>query len=68
MKFEDLLTNSETVVQDICEFLQIEFEDYMLDIPVIGSSTEDDTKSNLFIDRSKINKWKNGGLSRAEIY
>ena len=68
VKFEDLLTNSETVVQDICEFLQIEFEDFMLDIPVIGSSTEDDTKSNLFIDRSKINKWKNGGLSRAEIY
>ena len=39
----------------------------MLNVPLIGSSTKYDSKIN-FIDKSKINNWKNGGLSKAEIY
>ncbi len=68
VRFEDLLSNSENSVKDICEFLKIDFQEKMLNIPLIGSSTEDDTNSKLIIDSSKINKWKNGGLSNAEIY
>ena len=68
VKFEDLLSNSEGVVKGICKFLKIDFKDQMLQVPVIGSSTESDSKSELLIDSSKINKWKRGGLSNGEIY
>jgi hypothetical protein len=40
----------------------------MLKVPVVGSSTKQDTKNELLIDSSKIEKWKSGGLSSAEIY
>ena len=68
VKFEDLLNDSENVVKDICKFLQIDFQEEMLKVPVIGSSTQNDSKSELIIDVSKINKWKKGGLSNGEIY
>ena len=66
--FEDLLTEPENVVKDICKFLNIDFQKEMLNVPLIGSSTENDAKSDLIIDSSKINKWKKGGLSNGEIY
>ena len=68
VKFEDLLSDSENVVKDICKFLKIDFQKEMLQVPVIGSSTENDAKSELRVDPSKINKWKKGGLSNVEIY
>jgi len=68
IKFEDLLLDSRIQVQDICRFLEIDFQENMLKVPVIGSSTENDSKSELVIDSSKINKWKKGGLTKSEIY
>ncbi len=68
VKFEDLLSDSENVIKDICNFLKIDFQDQMLNVPVVGSSTESDSKLELLIDSSKINKWKRGGLSNGEIY
>ena len=68
VKFEDLLSDSEDVVKDICKFLKIDFQKEMLQVPVIGSSTENDAKSELRVDPSKISKWKKGGLSNGTIY
>ena len=68
VKFEDLLSDSENVVKDICKFLKIDFQKEMLQVPVIGSSTEHDAKSELRVDPSKISKWKKGGLSNGTIY
>jgi omega-hydroxy-beta-dihydromenaquinone-9 sulfotransferase len=68
VKFEELLAKSEFVVKDICHFLAIEFYAEMLNVPVVGSSTEQDNKHSFFMDSSKIEKWKNGGLNSAEIY
>tara|TARA_B100000945_G_scaffold312964_1_gene308239 strand:- start:577 stop:1590 length:1014 start_codon:yes stop_codon:yes gene_type:complete len=68
VKFEDLLSDSENVIKDVCEFLKIDFQDQMLHVPLVGSSTESDSKLELLIDSSKINKWKRGGLSNGEIY
>ena len=68
VKFEELLSKSESTIKDICHFLAIEFHSEMLNVPVVGSSTEQDNKDNLLIDSSKIEKWKNGGLNPAEIY
>jgi hypothetical protein len=68
IKFEDLLVDSEIVIKELCKFMQIDFQEEMLKVPVVGSSTEQDTKNELLIDSSKIEKWKSGGLSSAEIY
>ena len=68
IKFEELLKNSEGSIKEICSFLEIDFQETMLKVPVVGSSTEKDNKGELKIDVLKINKWKNGGLSQAEIY
>ena len=67
VKFEDLVSNSEETIKKVCFFLEIEFQEQMLSIPVIGSSTEADSKLR-HIDSSKIEKWKKEGLSNAEIY
>jgi len=68
LKFEDLLVDAESKVMEICDFLDIDFHSNMLNVPVIGSSTERDVKAELLIDGSKIEKWKKGGLNNAEIY
>jgi len=68
IKFEELLADANSVVKEICQFLDIDFQEEMLKVPVVGSSTEQDTKNELLIDSSKIEKWKSGGLSYAEIY
>jgi len=68
VKFEELVSNSEETIKKICTFLDIDFQQEMLLVPILGSSTEKDSKDQLRIDSSKMNKWKNGGLSNAEIY
>ena len=39
VKFEQLLSNSATIVKEICYFLEIEYYKEMLKVPLIGSST-----------------------------
>ncbi len=68
VKFEDILANAEGEVKGICAFLDIDFQFEMLNVPVVGSSTEKDIKTARLIDGSKIEKWKKGGLNNAEIY
>ena len=68
VRFEDLLVEPIRIVKELCEFLEIEFYQEMLNVPVIGSSTEQDLKNQFLIDSSKKEKWKNGGLNSAEIY
>ena len=68
VKFEEFLTKPESVVKDVCNFLAIEFHPKMLNVHVVGSSTEQDNKDSFLIDSSKIEKWKKGGLNSAEIY
>ena len=68
VKFEELVSSPEDIIKKICIFLDIDFQKEMLLVPILGSSTEKDSKDQLRIDSSKINKWKNGGLSNAEIY
>ena len=67
IKFEELVSNSEETIKKVCSFLDIDFQEEMLSVPVIGSSTEADSKL-CHIDSSKIAKWEKGGLSNAEIY
>ena len=66
--FEKFLNHSEETLKDICSFLSIEYTKEMLLVPLVGSSTENDLSNKLFLDKSKIFKWKKGGLNNAEIY
>ena len=68
IRFEDLLVEPIRIVKELCQFLEIEFNQEMLKVPVIGSSTQQDVKNQFLIDSSKKEKWKNGGLNSAEIY
>ena len=68
VKLEELLAKPEFVVKNICNFLAIDFHSRMLNVPIVGSSTEQDNKDVLLIDSSKAEKWKRGGLNSAEIY
>ena len=68
VRFEDLLVEPISIVKELCQFLEIDFNQEMLGVPVIGSSTQQDFKNQLLIDSSKKEKWKNGGLNPAEIY
>jgi len=68
VRFEDLLVEPIRIVKELCQFLEIDFNQEMLKVPVIGSSTQKDVKNQLLIDSSKKEKWKKGGLNSAEIY
>jgi len=67
VKFEDLLTDSETEVRRICDFLGVDFYKEMLDIPQGGSSLKKFT-TNKGIDSSRVEAWRKGGLNPTEIY
>ena len=47
VKFEEMLVNSHQTIKDICNFLDIKFQEKMLLVPVIGSSTEQDSSTEL---------------------
>ena len=68
IKFEELLKNPQEKIMELCNFIEIAFDKKMLEVPNIGSSTALDSKGELKIDSTKIEKWKNGGLTTAEIY
>ena len=68
IKFEELLQNPQEKIMELCDFIEIPFDKKMLEVPNIGSSTALDKEDELEIDSTKIEKWKKGGLTTAEIY
>ena len=66
--FEDLLQNPSVKLREICTFIGINYNDEMQAVPNIGSSTELDLSKDIGIDKSKIDKWKNGKISNAEVF
>mgnify|MGYP003972018561 CR=1 FL=1 len=68
IRFEDLIFNSEKTVSKICDYLGIEFDNNMLEIPQIGSSTKKSEFSKKGIDKTRKQNWLNGGLRNEEIY
>jgi len=68
VRFEDLILNDKSTLIDLCQFLGIKFNEDMLKVPNIGSSTGLDNNNLLGFDKSKIGRWKNGTLSSSEIY
>lgn len=67
LSFEDLLISPEERVKNICNFLGLDFEANMLNVPKVGSSQGKDNFSQLGIDKSNMSGWKKGGLSQVEL-
>jgi len=68
IKFEDLLLHPKSTISELCRFLELDFDENMLMVPNIGSSTNLDKDSASGIDKSKIGNWKKGGLNLSEMY
>ena len=68
VQFESLLENPESVIKKICADASIEFQSQMLNIPVVGSSSGNDSSTHKGINAERANSWKGGGLNSAEIW
>ena len=67
MKFEDLLQAPEDAFRQICDRIGIEFEQDIMNVAQIGSSTRDDVAGGVGADPGRIAAWTKGGLTKAEI-
>jgi hypothetical protein len=66
--FEYLLANPEETVQKICDFLNISFDQRLLDVPQIGSSYNADQPEQTGINPDRAGNWQKGGLNTDEIF
>ncbi len=67
LRFEDLLTDPEAHVKQVCEAIGVSYEPEMLDVPWIGSSHQQDQPDELGIDPASAGRWKQGGLTPTEL-
>ena len=67
-QFEKLLADPENTIKEICSFINVPYEETMLQIPQVGSSNNIDEKDKLGIRTSVKDQWKNGGLTKGEIF
>lgn len=67
IKFEDLLLNTSSVLRKICNHCEITFEETMLLVPQVGSSSQQDDPTKLGVDEKRVGAWHRGGLSNGEI-
>ncbi len=67
IRFEDLLQQPEETIKHLCDFIGIDFEKNMLQVPQVGSSLKEDTPNKLGIDPARSCSWKRGGLTSVEI-
>ena len=68
IKFEELVQMPEATIKRLCEFLGVEFEYQMIEVPQVGSSNGSDRPDKKGIDLSRTQVWKKGGLSNVELY
>lgn len=66
--FEALLEGPEETLRRVCGFLGLEFRSDMLEIPRVGSSNLPDEPEKTGIDPDRANRWRDGGLSGAEVW
>lgn len=56
--FEKLLSNPETTVSDVCQFIGIDYDASMLQVPQVGSSVNTDKPNQLGINPTRANNWQ----------
>ena len=70
IKFEDLITQPEKIVSEVCDFVGIEYTPEMLNVSQSQggvSSHKKLTQEKKGIDPKATGKWQGGGLSNTEI-
>jgi hypothetical protein len=67
IQFEELLSDPEQTLKNICTHLGLNFEEEMLKIPQVGSSVQKDDPSKLGVDAGRSGAWHKGGLNNSEI-
>ena len=68
VRFEDLVSNPQQIITEICQFLDLSYSDKLLAVPTIGSSDTRDDSAISGVDRSKAQNWYGGGLKDVEIF
>lgn len=67
MRFEDLVAQPEQTVGEMCAAVQVDFDVEMLGVAQSGSSHRTTPTGSTGFDTSAIGRWRQGGLSAAEI-
>ncbi len=67
VKFEELIFEPEKRVREVCDFIGIEFDEKMLDVPYALSSVFEDEKGKKGFDTRRTGNWKKK-LNSAEIF
>lgn len=67
LRFEDLINNPEESIRSVVDFLGLEFNENMLKVPQIGSSSGNDHPERKGINKNASGRWQKGGLTRSEI-
>jgi omega-hydroxy-beta-dihydromenaquinone-9 sulfotransferase len=67
LRFEDLLQDPEKEIRAVCEFVGVFFDENLLLVPQIGSSSGTDNTVKMGINGEKTGNWRSGGLNPAEI-
>ncbi|MCB9032977.1 MAG: sulfotransferase [Chitinophagales bacterium] len=65
--FENLIDNPTQTIQSICNHIEVDFTNKMLEITQESSSIEMDSKAIGF-KKERAANWKNGGLNNTEIW
>ena len=68
LRYEDLLTQAETEVKKICQFIGIDYSSELLEVPQVNSSSQKDAPQQRGINKDRADSWKQGGLSQVELY
>lgn len=68
LRFEDLIKDPDVYVHRICEFLGLSFDESMLNVPQVGSSSGFDNPGKKGINSDRTGNWRKGGLNLTEIY
>jgi hypothetical protein len=65
VKYEDLVLSPKPYIKQICEFLNVDFQENMLEINLSNSSFDQGSKNGIYT--SSINKWR-GSLTKEEVW
>lgn len=71
IRFEDLITQPENILRQVCNFTGLEFTPQMLQVSQSEGGVSSHKKiapGQKGIDSSSTGKWKKGGLTQTEIY
>lgn len=71
IRYEDFVSEPESTVREICNFLGVSYHDDLLKIPQeeggISSFQRRDKPQGVGINTAAVTRWQSGGLSKAEI-